>query len=250
MLQRRSGAAASLPHLGPINFEILNAEGTEVIGHSRYELSRGDGNLLIGRGEARFINGEHDVEYDSLEVRLNQLPAMLTLDHRFYDADGSMQRTIIGDFRTGLASCTRYEKGVAQSAGAKLDFTPDSYGGSAVILPLEEYLAQGSAEPIKLHSLNCIPGPRLVAVKARVQKPSRWSHYPGQTVEVDIKPDLGWLDVVVAPFLPELRAWFDPSDNWTLAGGEYSRYFRGPRIMLVRENAAALKAVREPASGD
>jgi hypothetical protein len=250
MLLRRSGVAAPMPHLGVLNFEVLNADGSEVIGHSHYELSRGYHNLLIGRGAARFKNGEHDVEYDTLEARPDQPPAMLTLDHKFYNADGSMQRAIAADFRTGQASCTRYQKGVAETDSARLDFTRDSYGGSAVVLPLEQYLAHGSAESIKLSAFNCIPKPRLIAVKAHVQNPSRWSHYPGQTVEVDIKPDLGWLDVVVAPFLPELRAWFDPSDNWTLAGGEFSRYFRGPGIILVREIPTEFRAVRDPTSGD
>jgi len=67
---------------------------------------------------------------------------------------------------------------------------------------------------------------------------------------VDIKPGLGWLDAVVAQFLPQLRAWFDPSDNWTLAGGEFARYFRGPRIMLVRKIPAEFRAVREQTNGN
>ena len=69
---------------------------------------------------------------------------------------------------------------------------------------------------------------------------------------MDIKPDLGWLGTVIAPFLPELRAWFDPSDNWTLAGGEFSRYYRGPRIMLVREIPAEFRNAgdRKESGGD
>jgi hypothetical protein len=250
MLGRRPGTAASTTRLETLSFEVLNVDGTKVIGYSHYELSRGDHNLLVGRGAARFKDGEYDVEYDTLEARPDQPPAMLTLDHKFYNADGSMQRAIAADFRTGQASCTRYQNGVAQTDSAKLAFTQDSYGGSTVVLPLEHYLAQGATKPIKLQAFNCLPEPRLIAVKARVQKPSRWSHYPGQTVEVDIKPDLGWLDLVVAPFLPQLRAWFDPSDNWTLAGGEFSRYFQGPRIMLVREIPAEFRALREQANGD
>ena len=231
------------------SYKVLNADGTEVIGHSHYELSRGDGNLLIGRGAAHFKNGEHDVEYDTLEARPHQPPAMLALDHKFYNADRSMQREISADFRTGQVSCTRYQNGVAQIDRAKLDFTEDSYGGSAVVLPLQQYLAQGTTGPIKLQALNCIPKPRLIAVKAHVQRPARWSHYGGQTVEVDVKPDFGWLGAVVAPFLPQLRAWFDPSANWALAGGEFSRFFRGPRIILVRENPTRFAPVKA-ASGD
>jgi hypothetical protein len=235
IIESWSVAAASIPHLGAVSFKVLNADGTEVIGHSYYGLHRSSNNLLIGWGEAYFTDGEHDVEYDTLEARPGKAPAMLRLDHKFYNADGSMQREIAADFRTGEASCTHYQNGIEQSDSDKLDFTPDSYGGSAVVLPLEQDLAEGSTQPFKLQALNCIPKPRLIAVQASVQQPSRWSHYPGHTVEVDVKPDLGWLSAVVSPFLPRLRAWFDPSDNWAFAGGEFSRYFRGPRIMLVRE---------------
>jgi hypothetical protein len=235
-----------MPYLGSFSFEVLNATGTNVVGYSRYELSR-EHDLLIGRGAAHFKNGQYDVEYDMLEPRSDQPPALLTLDHKFYNADGSIEREITADFRTGQATCTRYQNGVAQTDSAKLDFTPDSYGGSTVILPLQQDLAQGDKGPIKLRALNCIPKPRLITVEATVRKPSHWSHYPGQTVEVDIKPDLGWLNVLVAPFLPELRAWFDPSDNWAFAGGEFSRYFRGPRILLVRETPAQLRAAKQRA---
>jgi hypothetical protein len=232
---RPSLTAASIPRLGTLSFKVLNAAGTEVIGHSYYELRRGRGKLLLGSGKAYFTDGEYDIEHDTLETRPAQAPAMLMLDHKFYNADGSIQREITADFRTGQASCTRYQNGSAQTESAKLDFTPDSYGGSAVVLPIEHYLAQGSPQPLKLKALSCIPKPRLIALQAIVQEPSRWSHYPGQTVEVDVKPDLGWLGSVVSPLLPRLRAWFDPADNWELAGGEFSRYFRGPRVMLVRE---------------
>jgi hypothetical protein len=236
-----------MPGLGASSFEVLNAGGTEVIGYSHYELSR-EHNLLIGRGAARFKNGEYDVEYDTLEPRPGQPPAMLMLDHKFYNADGSMQRAIAADVRTGQASCTRYRNGVAYTDTAKLAFTPDSYGGSAVVLPLEQDLSQGSTGPIKLQALNCIPKPRLIAVNAYVREPAHWTHYPGQTVEVDIKPDLGWLSAVLAPFLPQLRAWFDPSDHWMFVGGEFSRYFRGPRIMLVREIPEELRPAKQHAT--
>jgi hypothetical protein len=247
MLGASADAAAPLPYLGDVGFKVLNADGTAVIGRSRYQLVRSGDNLLIGRGQAHFNDGEHDVEYDTLMAQQDKAPVMLSLDHKFYDADGSMQREIAADFRTGEASCTNYRNGEAEKNSAKLEFTPDSYGGSAIILPLEQYLARGGTEPLTLQALNCIPSPRLIAIVADVQRPSRWSEYPGQTVEVDIKPDLGWFNTLLAPFLPRLRAWFVPSNNWAFAGGEFARYFRGPRIMLVREipaefrNAEALK---------
>jgi hypothetical protein len=246
-----SQAATPLPYLGAVSFKVLNVDGTEVIGQSRYELVSSGDNRLIGHGQAHFNDGEHDVEYDTLEIRANRIPTMRTLDHKFYNAGGSMQREIAADFRTGQASCTRYQDGELHSDKAKLDFTPDSYGGSAVILPLEQYLAQGGTAPLTMKALNCVPAPQLIAVVADVQKPSRWSHYPGQTVEVDIKPDLGWLNAVLAPFLPELRAWFVPSNDWAFVGGEFARYFRGPRIILVREIPTELRnAETQKETGD
>jgi hypothetical protein len=248
----RRVAADSTRYAGGFSFKVLDPDSGDVIGHSRYESVRGRDDFLIGRGQVHFKNGEYDLEYDILKLRQGNAPAMLTLDHKFYNADGSMQREVAADFRTGLASCTRYHNGVAQTDSAKLDFTQDSYGGSAIVLPLEQHLARRSSEPLRLQALNCVPKPRLIAVQARVRQPARWSHYPRQTVEVDITPDLGWLSAVLSPFLPQLRAWFDPSDSWTLAGGEFSRYFRGPRIMIVREISAELRNAenRKEAGGD
>ena len=131
MLNTQSVAAASVPHLGAVNFKVMNADGTKVIGHSHYELSRGSDDVLVGQGQAQFTNGERDVEHDTLEARPDRAPMMLTLDHKFYNANGSVQREIAADFRTGQASCTRYQDGESQTDSARLDFTPDSYGGSA-----------------------------------------------------------------------------------------------------------------------
>jgi hypothetical protein len=244
-----SWAANAPAGLLPANFRVLDSSGTEVIGHSRYVLEPGKHGLLIGRGEARFKDGEYDIEYDTLRPRPQQPPQMLTMEHRFYNADGSTLREIAANFVTGQTTCTQYQKGVAETDRATLDFTPDSYGGSAVLLPLQQYLAQGQNEALKLQALNCIPGPRLIAVKAQVQKPSEWSHYPGQTVEVDIKPDLGWLNAVIGPLLPQLRAWFDPSRNWVFVGGQFSRYYRGPRITLVTQSPPSIVKQNKGSTG-
>jgi hypothetical protein len=234
-----------MPPQGTEEFDVLNSDGTEVIGRSRYQLTPRTDDLLDGEGYSHFKDGEYDVESDTLRSRPGQLPEMMTLSHRFYNTDGSLQRISFADFRTGQASCTRYQEGVATTTSATLEFTSDSFGGSAVVLPLQQALAQGSNEPLKLHAFNCIPGPRLIAVKARASQPSHWSHYPGQSVELDIEPDLGFLNAVIAPLLPKLRAWVDPSRNWQLVGAQFSRYFRGPQIILVREAQAPKKTARK-----
>jgi hypothetical protein len=220
--------------LGKFSFKVLNADGTAVIGYSYFELSR-EKDRLIGQGHACFTDGEHDIEYDTLKLRAGQAPAVLTLDHKFYNPDGSLQRAISANFLTGQASCTRYQNGVARIDSARLNFSADSYGGSAVILPLQQYLAEGKKRSFKMQAFNCVPKPRLIAVQAIVHPLSHWNLYPRPTVEVDIRPDLGWMSTLVAPWLPRLRAWFDPLDNWSFVGGEFSRFFQGPRIMLVRQ---------------
>jgi hypothetical protein len=46
--------------------------------------------------------------------------------------------------------------------------------------------------------------------------------------------DLGALNLLIAPFLPTMDAWFSPADNWNYVGGEFDRYFRGPHVLTVR----------------
>ncbi len=241
--------SGSLPNLGKFSFRVLNADGTAVIGRSYFELSRSDKDRLIGRGHAYFSDGEQDVEYDTLRFRPGQAPAVLTLDHKFYNADGSLQRAMSANFVTGQASCTRYQNGVAHTDSARIAFTADSYGGSAVILPLEQYLAAG-LQHFKMQAFNCVPRPRLIAVQVTVHQLARWNLYPHPTVEVDVTPDLGWMSTLVSPWLPRLRAWFDPSNNWSFAGGEFSRFFRGPRIMLVREMPEEIENADNPKVND
>jgi len=222
--------------LGRTTFTVLNAKGTQVIGRSEYNVTIGAGGLITERGEARFKTGEYDVEYATLQSRGPHLaPEMLTLEHHFYNPDGTPQLSESADFRTDYASCTQYRKGVANTEQATLEFSPNSYGGSAVIIPLQEYLAHGGIGPLNLTVLNCIPSPKLIKVTASPHVAAVWSHYPGQTVEMDVTPDLGWVNIIIGAFLPRLRAWFDPSEHWRFVGGVSSRYYRGPQIMLVRD---------------
>ena len=33
--------------------------------------------------------------------------------------------------------------------------------------------------------------------------------YPGKLLKLELEPDFGWLDILIAPFLPKIYAWFD-----------------------------------------
>jgi hypothetical protein len=49
-----------------------------------------------------------------------------------------------------------------------------------------------------------------------------------------IQPDLGWLGVLIAPFIPKVEAWFDPADKWNYIGGTFDRFYKGEHILTVR----------------
>jgi hypothetical protein len=58
--------AESLDFPASSEFEILNGDGSEVVGHARYDFrSDGPGSYLL-HGENRFLDGQYDVEQDRL----------------------------------------------------------------------------------------------------------------------------------------------------------------------------------------
>jgi hypothetical protein len=95
-------------------------------------------------------------------------------------------------------------------------------------------LRHGSRE-IRFHAFACAPGPEIFSVKASLPVQSeRWRFYSGDLFRLDMRPDLGALNLLIAPFLPTMDAWFSPADNWNYVGGEFDRYFRGPHVLTVR----------------
>ena len=53
----------------PSDFEIMNADGTQVIGHGHYEVTPNGNGYAAALGEDRFKDGEYDIERDRLELR-------------------------------------------------------------------------------------------------------------------------------------------------------------------------------------
>jgi hypothetical protein len=220
--------------LPPSDFDIIDAAGTQVIGHGHYEVTPDGPSHAIALGEDRFNDGEYDIERDKLEMRGDvQLPRMVTFEHTYFSAKGTLQRVNKADFRTGLASCIQYKNGQPAVLSTVLQFPPDTFAGAAIILPLKGYLLRGRKDGIILYDFNCVPGPKIFKVEARTQPPSTWVHFPGELVQVDIKPDFGWLNLVIAPFVPEIRVWFSPSDDWRFVGGQFTRFYKGPEIILA-----------------
>jgi hypothetical protein len=143
------------------------------------------------------------------------------------------------NFRTGEASCTVYENGRPRVSSSRLDFPLDTYSGSTVLIPLDYYLRRGSRGPISMHNFNCVPGPEILSIKTDPRYPAYWDHYPGQLLEMRLKPDFGWLNMLITPFVPPIDAWFDPSKDWEFVGSRFYRYYKGPEITFVRIITAA-----------
>ena len=218
----------------PSDFNIMDVGDTEVIGHGHYGVTPDGNGYATAFGEDRFNDGEYDVEHDKLELRGDdQVPRMVTFEHTFFDANGTLQRVGKANFQTGLASCIQYQNGQPLVQSAVLQFPPDAFAGAAVIIALKGDLLRGQKEGIVLHDFNCMPGPKILKVKAYPQPPSEWAYFPGELVRVDIKPDFGWLNFVAALFVPEIRAWFSPSDDWRFIGGQFTRFYKRPEIILA-----------------
>jgi hypothetical protein len=217
------------------DYTIRSIDGAQVIGHAHVTLIPEAGGLTTARGEYTFLDGEHDTDETTLRARNgDELPLLVRSHHVFFHADGSLDRESRADVAARTASCTVYENGQPQTTNATLDFPADSFAGDAVILPLRQFLQTGGKGSISFHDFACIPSPKLLKVIATPHPSAPWNYYPGELVQVNVEPDLGWLNVVVSPFLPRIQAWFDPRDRWLFVGGESARYYKGLKFMMVR----------------
>ena len=199
--------------------------------------ARSSGRALV-QGKYQYTNGEYDIDEDRLQIRPHaRLPTLLTYTHAFFHADGSLDRVNKADLKSGQASCTIYVNGQAESQTAKLRFSTDTYAGPAVTLPIRDFIRRSSARSTEFRAFSCARGPKIYLIKASIERPAQWALYPGKLVQVDIKPDLGLLDFLVAPFLPKIQLWFDPAKDFELVGAESSRYYKGLNFIMVRQRA-------------
>jgi hypothetical protein len=216
-------------------FDIFDGDGSRVIGHARYDFRAvGPGSYVL-YGENRFLDGEYDIEEDQVtQGGPDKVSVPVTYRHEYFDPDGSLQRVAQADFGTGNASCVVYAKGHAQVSDVRIEFPPDTYGGSTVLIPLTRGLREGFDRPIRFHNFNCIPGPGVMSIEAYPPSVTTWSKYPGDLIQVRLKSDFGWLGILIGPFVPKMDAWFEPSRPWAYVGGKAGRYYKGPEIILVR----------------
>lgn len=217
-----------------LQFKILSADGKQTIGATRFTVLENNSTEEI-KGETRYLDGERDSEDEILHrVRPANAPMLDTYEHSFFNADGTPYMVDTLDAKSGVASCARYTSGTMAARKSQLEVPADSFAGASGLLMMVAGLRHGNRE-MRLHVFACAPGPEIFSVKASLpDRSEHWSFYPGDLFRLDMRPDLGVLNLVVAPFMPTTNAWFNPNDRWNYVGGEFDRYFRGPHVLTVR----------------
>jgi len=219
---------------GGLQFKILSSDGRQTIGYTRFTVL--DTNSIEEiKGETRYLDGERDSEDEFLyHAPATYKPRLDSYEHSFFSADGTLKMVDKLNVKSGVASCTSYSSGRVKVRKSLLDVPADSFAGASGLMMMVGSLRHGNRE-ISLHAFACAPGPELFAVKASLpERSERWPLYRGDLFRLDMRPDLGALNLLIAPFLPTMDAWFNPNDNWNYVGGEFDRYFRGPHVLTVR----------------
>jgi hypothetical protein len=235
-------AAADNPfELANTDITIYAPDTDQVIGHGHYNLTHLEDADLI-EGDNKYLNGEFDRETQRVELTSNEMPPLLiNYQHEFYNADGSVQYLESLDEASGAAVCQWFGPS-ADVHSSKLTVPPDTYAGATQLALLVGRLRQGSRD-ITFHSFNCLPGPKIVAVKASAPTATvTWQQYPGDLVKLEMIPDFGWLNALIAPFVPHVYAWFDPGARFNYVGGHFDRFYKGRRVLMVRSHEGAQAA--------
>lgn len=231
-------AAQSVFQLSATDVTIFAPEGGQIIGHGQYRLSHADG-LDQVVGENKYLNGEYDREEQRARPSEGgQPPVLAYYQHEYFNADGTMQYEESLDVRSGDATCKFYDSGVPDLRETILKVPPDTYAGASQLMLLVGRLREG-APKITFHSFNCIPDPRILAIEATpLSGPAVWPMYPGKLVKMQMEPDLGLLNLLIAPFIPKVYAWFDPANAFNYVGGQFDRYYKGRHVLMVRTHDA------------
>ncbi len=226
------------PDFGGVQFKILSPDGKQIIGSTRFTVLQNNSTEEI-KGETSYLDGERDNEDEQLFLGDAQsAPRLDTYEHSFFNADGTLHMVDTLDARSGVASCTSYSSCGMKVRRSQLDVPADSFAGASGLMMVVGSLRQGIRE-IRFHAFACVPGPAIFSIEASLpDRSERWPHYPGELVRLAMRPDLGALNLFLAPFIPRMDAWFNPNDDWNYVGGEFDRYFRGPHVLTVRVSPA------------
>jgi hypothetical protein len=236
MAAARSAFSAAPLSFPPTSFVILNPDTGIAIGRGRYRVDN-NGESATLHGESNYYDDQSDVETAELQLGAGaDPPKLVEFDHTFFNADGSIQRRAHLDLKSGAATCIDNSGAEKSEQAAMLTIPDNTWAGASVVIPIQDFLRardKGSAHAI--HVFNCAPGPKILAISVKIDPANAvWAPYGAEAIRVEVRPDLGWLNVFVAALVPKLHAWFDPNDGFAFIGDDATRYYKGPRIMLVK----------------
>jgi hypothetical protein len=222
----------------PTDFKIIDPGTHAPLGRSRYSIASTLSGAVL-RGDNHYDSGGSDNETGTLVMaRGTGLPLLVEFDHTFFNPDGSILQRAHVDMGSGYATCTDNSASPPSQVSAQLTIPADTWAGASVAIPIQHFLRSGDPGPFHLHIFNCAPTPKIFAIDIQSDPgPAIWQPYGDQALRVEVRPNFGWYNVIIAPFLPRLHAWFNPRDRWGFLGSESARYYKGPGIMIVKVHA-------------
>lgn len=219
----------------PTSFTILDPDTGVAVGRSQYHVDETpDGATLHGVNS--FYDDQSDVETSLLDSHAGGEPKLIEFDHTFFAADGSIVVRGHLDLKSGAATCID-NTGVQKRTRATVLSVPEhTWAGASIVIPIQAFLRAGSrGSPQSLNVFSCAPGPKIFAVTVKADPHDAvWPVYGAEALRVEIRPDFGVLNLLIASFVPKLHAWFDPNDGWAFVGDEAARWYKGPHVMLVK----------------
>jgi hypothetical protein len=225
--------------LPPTNFSILTPATGVAIGRARYRLeSTRDGAVL--RGENGYFDGQTDVEIAHIELASGGQPKLTEFDHTYYNADRSILKRSHLDLKSGAGTCIDNSNGQKSEQSEVLTIPDDTWAGASIVIPIRNFLRAGDKGISRpLHAFSCAPTAKIFSISVDIDPGNAvWTTYGAEAIRVEVRPDFGLLNFVIAAFVPKLHAWFDPNDGLAFIGDEAARFYKGPPIMLVKKHGA------------
>jgi hypothetical protein len=236
----RSAFSADALSFPPTDFAILNPNTGATIGRARYRVdSTADGAMV--RGENGYFDGQTDLETAHIVLASDRQPKLTEFDHTFYNPDKSILKRSHMDVKSGAGSCIDNSAGQQTDQSEVMTIPDDTWAGASIVIPIRNFLRAGDrGVSRRLHVFSCAPTPKIFAISVNIDPGKAvWTTYGSDAMRVEVRPDFGLFNFVIAAFVPKLHAWFDPDDEWAFVGDEAARYYKGPPIMLVKTRAPA-----------
>jgi hypothetical protein len=241
----RPAFSASELSFPPTSFSILTPATGVAIGRARYRLESTRNGAML-RGENGYFDGQTDVEIAHIEWASGGQPKLTEFDHTYYNADGSILKRSHLDLKSGAGTCIDNSTGQKSEQAEVLTIPDDTWAGASIVIPIRNFLRAGDKGISRpLHAFSCAPSPKIFAISVEIDPGNAvWTTYGAEAMRVEVRPDFGLLNFVIAAFVPKLHAWFDPNDGMMFIGDEAARFYKGPPIMLVKKHGAEQDGTR------